>query len=347
MAKLISSRSYIQEALFEYGMGHVVVVREKSGGRLEAGFFLVDIYCRGVCDAFFETLNQSELEQSLRRLWRDEPVPDPDPGARGRKLVEDAVAYAASLGLSPSRDYKKGARVFGGIDASECREEFTFGKDGKPFLIARPHESPAQTERLLALLRARCGEDGFDFLIPVEEEEILEEMDFEEYEPWASESRETPDGKPSSELLEFIDEVWPEEALDVSRESGPGNIASEVLNLATQLSEQQAGPESGFKDLETALDYLQWHWNYSLMTPGAKALALEEIGSPEIQKLYAKEEPRIFEEVQVKLAEEGVLFFIEAWRLVRSDSPDSPPNLLLLNRDLSEIGTLDAVATRD
>ncbi len=37
-----------------------------------------------------------------------------------RKLIEQATQYAQGLGFAPHPDYKKAARVFGGLDAEQC-----------------------------------------------------------------------------------------------------------------------------------------------------------------------------------------------------------------------------------
>jgi hypothetical protein len=48
------------------------------------------------------------------------------------KVVEQAVQYAQGLGFAPHPDYKKAARVFGGLRAEQCSQKFTFGHKGKP-----------------------------------------------------------------------------------------------------------------------------------------------------------------------------------------------------------------------
>src|SRR5512138_3116464 len=85
--------------LFESGIGYVVVFREKSNGDVEAGVFLVDVYCLGVKDGFFTQSSAAERGDLLDRVFRDEPR-EPISVACARKLVNDAVAYAEGLGLA-------------------------------------------------------------------------------------------------------------------------------------------------------------------------------------------------------------------------------------------------------
>lgn len=156
--------AHVSVTLFETGIGTVIVARPKSGGRVEAGVFLVDVYCLGVKDAWLMAGPAAEYDELLERYQANYPL-SPHPAAYGRKLVEEAVRYARDLGLPPHRDYKRAARVFGGIDPAACTATFTFGLDGKPFFMVGPSTSPAQAKRIIEHLRAKCGEGNFHYLV--------------------------------------------------------------------------------------------------------------------------------------------------------------------------------------
>ena len=157
------SEAYIENGIFtEKGLGTVVVCRYKSNGSAEVGVFLVDVWCLGVKSAFFTRFDSpADQEYKLNSFYRGD-VPQPEPAANGRKLIEDAVTYAKSLGIAPSSDYKKGARVFGGIDVKEATRRYTFGKDGKPYYISGPDDD---SDRIVRILRNRLGEHGFVAMI--------------------------------------------------------------------------------------------------------------------------------------------------------------------------------------
>ncbi len=46
--------------LFKNGFGQVVVARFKLGGEAEVGVFLVDLYCRGIKDAYYVRVSERE-----------------------------------------------------------------------------------------------------------------------------------------------------------------------------------------------------------------------------------------------------------------------------------------------
>ena len=161
-------------SLFDYGCGCLVLSRFKTDGRVEAGFFLLDVFCLGVKDAGFGRFNSiADYRESLiDRLF---PYGDPvrmTPAA-ARKLTEDAISYARGLGFSPGVDYKKASRVFGGILTAECDEQFMFGKNGKPLYIQGPSDSPARVARILHTLEARCGEGGYHYIVVADDFEPL------------------------------------------------------------------------------------------------------------------------------------------------------------------------------
>ncbi len=145
------------------GMAQVVVARIRDGGRAEIGFFLVDLWCLGVKDAFLiDDGGESEFRELLRdRLpedFRERLHP-----ACAKKLIEGAVAYAESLGFAAVRDYRKAKRVLTGLTAADCPETFTYGRDGKPCYVEGPDDDSDRTARVIQLLQNRFGRDGFDY----------------------------------------------------------------------------------------------------------------------------------------------------------------------------------------
>lgn len=164
-------------------MGYVIVCRFKGGGRrVEAGVFLIDAWCLGVKDAFYTELTSEKLKTDLLDKMPPGSEVIPIEPCCARKLVEESVRYALSFGFAPNHDYKKGAKVFGGLNPAQCQKQFTFGKDGKPFFIQGPHDTPERTERIINQLRLRCGEGNYHFMaaLGAPDEFLDEEVDEDE-----------------------------------------------------------------------------------------------------------------------------------------------------------------------
>jgi len=164
-----SHEAFRSANLFDLGCGYLVVSRFKTDGRVEAGFFLLDVFCLGVKDAGFENFDSiADYQESLL----DPLFPDGNsvrmiPEA-ARKLTEGAISYARELGFSPCADYKKASRVFGGLTTANCDEQFVFGKDDN-ILHPGAHRTPAHVERILRELEVRWASDNFEPFLREEE----------------------------------------------------------------------------------------------------------------------------------------------------------------------------------
>jgi hypothetical protein len=180
----------VSDDLWDQGLGYVCLSRELPNGAVAFAMFLVDRYCLGVKNALVEITSRatydSRIEDKMRRECETEDVTP----AAARKIVERAVEYARSLGFHPHPDYQKAKHIFGSIDPNECKEEFEFGKDGKPFFIAGPRDTPERCRRIMKTLEQSTGPGGSHFMVPIspgmeilplsDDEEGLEEIDMEE-----------------------------------------------------------------------------------------------------------------------------------------------------------------------
>jgi len=160
--------------LFTQGIGWVIVARFKSAGaRVEVGVFLIDVFCLGAKLAVYEDCEVGDYRRRIRDHYRlSFPIIPTDP-ACARKLVQQAVHYAGTLGFAPHADYKKAARVFGGLRVEQCAQQFTFGRDGKPFYRRGPRETEAQARRIVEQLHDRCGPGNCHYEIILGEAENI------------------------------------------------------------------------------------------------------------------------------------------------------------------------------
>jgi hypothetical protein len=149
------------------GIGWVVLSRALPSGSVAVANFLVDSYCLGVKDIFAEIMPRSDYEDKYLQNMRGRmPFREAAP-AEARKLVEEAVAYARSIGFSPHADYPKALLLFGNVNAADSDARFQFGQDGKPFFISGPNDSQVRCRQILAILDKTCGPGQYDFLLNV------------------------------------------------------------------------------------------------------------------------------------------------------------------------------------
>ena len=158
------------------GMGTVHISRQLPDGQVAFASFLVDRYCLGVKDVFFKVLHRLDYETKIVQRRDPEPRRQVSP-ADARKLIEGAVQYAGGLGLPPHADYQTAMLLFGDIDAAASTAQFEFGKDGKPFFIAGPHDTPERCKQIMAILMKSCGgPDGFHYLMPISGDELVQPL---------------------------------------------------------------------------------------------------------------------------------------------------------------------------
>ena len=165
--------------IFHQGVGWVIIARFKAKGqRVQVGVFLVDVFCLGAKLAIHEDCDLEDYRRRIRDHYISEfPMVSVTPCC-ARKLVEQAVQYAQSLGLPPHPNYKKASRVFGGVQAAQCAQQFTFGYKGKPFYRRGPRESEAQALRIVQHLEKRLGPGNYDYEVLLgDAEEISRSLD--------------------------------------------------------------------------------------------------------------------------------------------------------------------------
>jgi hypothetical protein len=126
--------------------------------------FLVDVWCLGIKDAFFRIMRGRELEEHMSHMHGEYPLLPIDPSV-ARRLLHGAAAYAASFGLPPSENFSNAELIFG--DTPLAEEGFSFGKDGKPFYVSGPKDSPVRKRRIMEALSKHPGRENFDFLVDV------------------------------------------------------------------------------------------------------------------------------------------------------------------------------------
>ena len=150
--------------MFGIGIGHVILGRTISPYRVALGFFLVDVHCLGIKNAFYAERSHEDLSDLVKRLAGDLALVDIAPEC-ARKIVDGAVSYAKSLGFSPHPDYLAANALFGDIDAADCGIDYEFGLNGRPFYMPGPKDTPAKVSKIMQTLRTGVGDGNFEFMI--------------------------------------------------------------------------------------------------------------------------------------------------------------------------------------
>jgi hypothetical protein len=147
----------LPDALFETGIGTLILARGITTDQLAMGAFLIDVWCLGIKDVVFQSVDAQDFETYVDVTDATQPLVLVEP-SYARKLLRDVAIWADSIGFPPHRDFAVIERLFGDVSIDACDATFQFGRDGKPFYLPGPSESPAQVRRRIAQLHARFGD---------------------------------------------------------------------------------------------------------------------------------------------------------------------------------------------
>lgn len=156
-ARMPVLKCLISAGLFKSGAGVAVLVRGVSREEQHIGCFMLDTFCLGVKDAFFQTLVREEADFMLDALESADPVEVVEPGEL-RKLLHDLVAWAEGNGLPPHTEYARMEALFGDVVPAGHDNMPKFGYEGRVLYVPGPTESPMEVRRRMELVRARCGD---------------------------------------------------------------------------------------------------------------------------------------------------------------------------------------------
>jgi len=150
----------LSQALFDAGMGTLLLARGLTPFDFALGTFLLDPYCLGIKDIMFRVVDEDELEMYVETMGAASPFIFVEP-SYARKLLRDLAAWARSIGFPPHRDFAAVEQLFGNVSADVCDEVFRFGRDGKPVYMPGPSEPSSLIRSRVEQLRKRFGDDGF------------------------------------------------------------------------------------------------------------------------------------------------------------------------------------------
>lgn len=170
-AVIVAKNSPVVECLvradiFSDGIGTAIISRRMPNGSLGVGVYLLDVFCLGLKNTFFTVFAEDEYSDRIGAITGNEQMKTIHPSCL-RKLIDGCVEFANDLGFRPQADYKISRQLLSDFDASACPNTYTFGKDGKPFFISGPNETPHQARKIVDKLFRRCGEGNFDYIATV------------------------------------------------------------------------------------------------------------------------------------------------------------------------------------
>ena len=149
----------------EGGLAVIAVARRQANNNLVFGAYLVDIYCLGVKNAWFDTDVPSGhfLREMLPEMMGDEAPEEISP-ALAHEIIYGAIEFAQAYGFRPHRDFRRARNILDPPDHHPRSGTVVFGREGKPLFISGPYDN---VDAILRQLQRTAGEGNYHFVAQV------------------------------------------------------------------------------------------------------------------------------------------------------------------------------------
>jgi hypothetical protein len=156
---------WVGEGWDEGGIAVIVVARRQPNGNIVFGNYLVDCYCLGLKDTFFNADVPASLFQRdyMAKIFSEMSPVDISP-ALAHEIVYGSIEYAAQFGFRPHRDFRRSQLVLDLPDLHPRTGTVEFGRDGQPFFIAGPYDN---VQAILRQLDRTAGEGNYHYVMQV------------------------------------------------------------------------------------------------------------------------------------------------------------------------------------
>ncbi|TSA30439.1 MAG: hypothetical protein D4R67_00475 [Bacteroidetes bacterium] len=168
---------YINDNWKDSGFAMIIVTRQHINGNITHGAYMVDLYCLGVKDSFW---NFNQHPQEFRELLEKQQRAN-DFGLRIRtvdyqvahNIIYGAIEFAEEFGFYPHKSFEVTRYILEEDTDHIQLMDIEFGFKGKPLYISSP-ENPGEKNRVFAHLEKRLGTGNYHFITEVEADEFFE-----------------------------------------------------------------------------------------------------------------------------------------------------------------------------
>lgn len=144
-----------------HGEANIVVSRVHANGNYTYGVYLVDLYCLGIKDAFFNFNVDIDIYNKLLDRMEYEKK-NKVPYELVHNIIYAAKEYADELGFKPHKEFTSVAQFILEEDTEDIELiDIECGYNGKPLYIDAGHESPAQVKQIINQLNQSVGKGNF------------------------------------------------------------------------------------------------------------------------------------------------------------------------------------------
>jgi hypothetical protein len=177
-------KCFINEGWAETGFASIVVSRNHINGNYTFAVYLVDLFCLGVKDTFYDFNVNTEFTDLLDKLKSQQQMEEID-YPLAHNIIYGGVEYAEDLGFKPHKNFEVSQFVLEEDDERVELIDVQFGLNGKPAVLFGKEKHPANT---IATLEHTVGKGNF--IVMNEEDFDDNENDDYEEDTWEEDDDE-------------------------------------------------------------------------------------------------------------------------------------------------------------
>ena len=230
-------KCYISLDWEESGIANILVSRKHVNGNVTLGFYLVDLKCLGIKDAFFKfNVSEDEMFDMVDYMNAVEIEYN-----QVHNIIYGGEAFAKDCGFKPHKDWTVAQFILEKDDDRIPLIDIEFGEDGVPAYYVGPNDNPAKIKQILDTLDKNVGAGNYLFYSDedeFEDDEITEggdEQSFKQiYHTFTSAYRDKFGESEAAALdKDHIDEIWVQK-VDLGLYSLDNDLDEAVIDCAEE-----------------------------------------------------------------------------------------------------------------
>lgn len=150
-------KCYINESWADSGFASIIVSRKHINGNFTFGVYLVDLYCLGVKDTFYDFNKYDKFIELLDKFKEEQGMIEIE-YALAHNIIYGAVEYAEDLGFKPDKDFEVSQYLLEEDDERVELIDVEFGLNGKPAIFIWKEKHPVN---IIATLERNVGKGNF------------------------------------------------------------------------------------------------------------------------------------------------------------------------------------------
>ncbi|HEY5326917.1 MAG TPA: hypothetical protein VIJ27_07950, partial [Mucilaginibacter sp.] len=151
------------------GICNIFIARQHITGNFTVGMYLVDLYCLGVKDTFYQF---NITPEDYRYLKRNNSGTVKCEYALVHNIIYGAIEFAGDYGFKPHKEFSVSQFILEEDDEQVELMELDFGLDGLPCFVPGPNDDAAKIKSVTATLERTAGPGNFEILDPFDDDEF-------------------------------------------------------------------------------------------------------------------------------------------------------------------------------